>query len=150
MLLGGASAVFVEEHVLEDGAKFLQFPAADQQASPIETYEAFGQGDCQYIFNFAWYDFTNPTTDQPAMCSSLTTGDATACWNFCQDLSQTNLVDCSGPYWATMLMQNNGSPYCALNAVAMKVNDHQVGVATYPQLVYTNSNNVTNGGVESL
>lgn len=76
LLLGGAaavSAVSVDTHSMYDAGKFLNAPELYQE--PIRTeYEAFGQGNCQYIFNFGWYDFTNYNYGAPAFCSSSLDG----------------------------------------------------------------------------
>lgn len=75
LLLGGAaavSAVSVDMHTMHDTGKFLNAPELYQE--PTREYEAFGQGNCQYIFNFGWYDFTNYNFGAPAFCSSTADG----------------------------------------------------------------------------
>lgn len=139
-----ASALRVETPVLAGDEKFLgeSGPVAPQQA-----YSNFGSSTCQFIYDYAWYNYVVDTTPTAFTATSSKNAD-TAYFTYCQDLSNTQETTCAGKYYASV----DVAGACTLNT-----NTVMMGAATSgnPQgatvaLVYSNDDSASNGGTSQL
>ena len=123
-----------------------------QAEVPQKAYTPFGQQNCQYIYDYSWYYYENPT---PTVAYSDLSADKsqTAYWNLCQTLDITTNIPpaCDGEYNAVVLDQSDPlNAYCALNAINYSIETKNVDDSSVITMVYTNTDTTTNNGVEGL
>lgn len=107
----------------------------------------FDSLDCIYFANFSYYHFTSPIFQEKAyqVPSSTFEGQQfNASFNMCERLEFTTLKHCSGPYYASVGLNDSlGQQSCQLNATEFTVKSVQINDTMFPAFFYYNSEALT-------